>query len=196
VLIPLIREGASDRQRLVGAVGEPFAQLAAQLAEWRQAMKSVRPARLLERVLDESGLAKHYSHDPERLINLERLVAILEERDNWALHPETALRSVLEFASLAKNMDLVSDSDRKVPAITVHQAKGLEFDTVFIAGAVENEMPSWFSRQEGTVEEERHLFYVALTRARERLFISGHARDERGYSRRESEFLEDLDLIH
>jgi DNA helicase-2/ATP-dependent DNA helicase PcrA len=71
----------------------------------------------------------------------------------------------------------------------------MEFDTVFIAGAEENEMPSWYSLREGTVEEERHLFYVALTRAKERLFISGHVRSERGFTNPPSQFLDVIDFV-
>ncbi len=79
---------------------------------------------------------------------------------------------LLEFTSLARNIDTYSQIDNRLPILTVHQAKGLEFDNVFIAGAVDGDFPSWLSAKEGRTEEERRLFYVALTRARRRLFIS------------------------
>lgn len=123
---------------------------------------------------------------------VQRLAASFDVRDDRQLHPETSLAALLEFAALAKNMDLVSENDNQVVSITVHQAKGLEFDTVFIAGAVDNEMPSYYSLQAGDVEEEKHLFYVAMTRAKERLAISSHRRNERGYSNPESQFLHPL----
>jgi DNA helicase-2/ATP-dependent DNA helicase PcrA len=194
-LMPHVRKDVVARQRLVRELGAPFATLAGQLGEWRLAMATLRPADLLGRVLDESGLREYFTDDYARLANLSQLISIFDTRDDRNVHSETALRSLLEFSSLARNMDLVSETDRKVAAITVHQAKGMEFDTVFIAGAEENEMPSWYSLREGTVEEERHLFYVALTRAKERLFISGHVRSERGFTNPPSQFLDVIDLV-
>jgi len=77
--------------------------------------------------------------------------------------------SPLQYAALARNVDHLQDGDDRVPIITIHQAKGLEFDTVFIAGLFEGELPRRRSVDEGRLEEERRLFYVALTRARRRL---------------------------
>ncbi|MEW5857205.1 MAG: 3'-5' exonuclease, partial [Cyanobacteriota bacterium] len=76
--------------------------------------------------------------------------------------------------------------------ITVHQSKGLEFDTVFIAGATEDEFPSFFSVRDKNLEEERRLFYVAMTRAKQRLFISAYSRDFRGYSKSPSKFINEI----
>jgi len=68
------------------------------------------------------------------------------------------------------------------------QAKGLEFDTVFVAGLSEGEFPNYFAIQEGRVQEEWRIFYVAISRAKERLFLTGH-RSSKGYARRPSRFL-------
>jgi DNA helicase-2/ATP-dependent DNA helicase PcrA len=155
-------------------------------------MSVQRPADLLNTVLDESGLRGFYAAEPHRLDNLQRLAASFDARDDRRLHPETSLRALLRFAALAKNMDLVSENDNQVVSITVHQAKGLEFDTVFIAGAVDNELPSYYSLQNGDLEEEKHLFYVAMTRAKERLYISSHRCNERGFHNAESRFLQPL----
>lgn len=192
-LMPELQAASIPRQQLVAEFSEVFAPLATQLSEWRTAMTTLRPAELLERMLEESGLRGHYADEDARLANLNHLVAAFHARDDRQLHPETALRALLEFATLAKNMDLVSETDRKVVSITVHQAKGLEFDTVFIAGAVDNEFPSYYSLQSGMVEEEKHLFYVAMTRAKERLFISSHATNERGWTNPVSRFLRMID---
>jgi DNA helicase II / ATP-dependent DNA helicase PcrA len=191
-LIPLVRAGTMQRQQLVAEFAALFAPLATQISQWRQAMTAQRPADLLNTVLDESGLRGFYAGEPQRLDNLQRLAASFHARDDQQLHPETSLRALLEFAALAKNMDLVSENDNQVVAITVHQAKGLEFDTVFIAGAVDNELPSYYSLQGGDVEEEKHLFYVAMTRAKQRLYISSHRRNERGFFNPESQFLHPL----
>jgi DNA helicase-2/ATP-dependent DNA helicase PcrA len=167
--------------------------LTAQVEHWRAIMNNMRPAALLDQILNESGLHDHYGEEPDRLSNLFTLNLLFKSKDDAALHPETALRSLLEFSSLAKNIDLLSAEENQVVAITIHQAKGLEFDTVFIAGAVDNELPTYFAIKNGDLEEEKRLFYVALTRAKERLFISGHQRNERGYNCQRSRFLREID---
>jgi len=62
-----------------------------------------------------------------------------------------------------------------VRVLTVHQSKGLEFDVVFVAGLCDGEFPSYRAVKDGREDEELRIFYVAVTRARERLFLTGHA---------------------
>ena len=61
---------------------------------------------------------------------------------------------------------------RRVPIITVHQAKGCEFKTVIVAGADDRNFPSFAARESGNTEEEKKVFYVAITRAKERLILT------------------------
>lgn len=68
----------------------------------------------------------------------------------------------------------------------------MEFDTVFIAGAVEGEFPNYLSLGEQKIEEEKRLFYVAMTRAKQRLFISAFLKDSRDYSKVTSQFLDSI----
>ena len=113
------------------------------------------------------------------------------ENDQKDQHPETALRTLVEFTALAKNLDYLSENDNQAPVITIHQAKGLEFDTVFIAGAVEDEMPDFRNTTGEGLLEEQHVFYVAMTRAKKRLYISGHQTNEWRRSRELSRFMEE-----
>lgn len=94
-----------------------------------------------------------------------------------------------QSVALARNIDHLAEDDPRLPVVTVHQAKGLEFDTVFIAGVSEGEFPSYRSVQDGKMEEERRLFYVALTRAKRRLFVSAFDRNDRGFPAGPSAFL-------
>ncbi len=80
-----------------------------------------------------------------------------------------------------------------MPIVTIHQAKGLEFDTVFVAGLAQGVMPARFATERGGEEEERRLFYVALTRARRRLYLSLSERAPWGGRRRPSPFLRPLE---
>ncbi|HWP67838.1 MAG TPA: ATP-dependent helicase, partial [Rectinemataceae bacterium] len=105
--------------------------------------------------------------------NIELLAASIER---WEKNPDT-LDSGL-FAYLARvalvTRDDPEDEDGKISLLTIHSAKGLEFDVVFIPGCEEGILPHARSMEDGggDIEEERRLFYVALTRAKRRLFLS------------------------
>ena len=79
-----------------------------------------------------------------------------------------------------------------MPIITVHQSKGLEFDIVFIAGAVDGEFPSYFAVRDNQLEEEKRVFYVALTRAKKKVYITGFKSNTRGQKLRHSRFIQML----
>jgi len=105
--------------------------------------------------------------------NIELLAASIER---WEKDPDTLDAGL--FAYLARvalvTRDDPDDEEGKVSLLTIHAAKGLEFDTVFLPGCEEGIMPHAKSVEEGggDIEEERRLFYVAITRARKRLFLS------------------------
>ena len=191
-LIPAIEHCAAYRQALVYRYGNEFEGLAEQVETWRDASLELRPANLLGKLLVESGLLTYYQADEKRLQNLLQLVKIFQNRDDPELNPDTALRSIVEFTALAKNLDQISHDGNQVLIITVHQSKGLEFDTVFIAGASKEEFPGYFSIRDGKIEEEKRLFYVAMTRAQRRLFISAFLKDSGGYSKCPSQFIDSI----
>ncbi len=82
------------------------------------------------------------------------------------------LSGFLEDVALVSDTDDYDSENETVSLMTVHSAKGLEFPTVFIAGFEEGVFPSMMSMQEGNIEEERRLAYVAITRAKEKLYIT------------------------
>lgn len=172
-LVPLIQETAGDRVAIYYKYGEKFAPLADEISHWKALSQTIRPAELLIHILNTSGLARLYMEEPDRVQHIKQLVDIFRTQDDTALHPDTALRSILEFTALAKNLDHISEQDNQAVIITAHQSKGLEFDYVFIAGMSDGEFPGFYSIKNGDIEEEKRLFYVALTRAKKRLHISG-----------------------
>ncbi len=132
---------------------------------------------LTDRILVDSRLADLYRLDEkeERLENVSELVNAMKEfervqRDDG----DMTLDGYLQEIALYTNADSQIDSDR-VKLMTIHQSKGLEFDTVFITGLTEGVFPNHRSirerRQDGE-EEERRLMYVAVTRARNLLYLS------------------------
>lgn len=197
VLILKVESSTSQRRTLVNKYGEKNLQyLAQQYSLWKQEMGRSRPAALLAKIMDESGLDAYYAADVKRHTHLERLLKIFTDLDKPEQHPETTLRGLIEFTALASNVDYLATSDNQVPVITIHQAKSLEFDTVFIAGANEGEMPDYRSVEGEKLLEEQHVFYVAMTRAKKRLFISSSLLSQYGKKCSPSQFIEAIDKKH
>lgn len=160
---------ARARNTVVGLLG--------QIARWRQASEVETPANLLRLVLSECGyddmLAKDRSAESAgRADNLVELARAMEDYDS--------LTDFLEHVSLVMDNDAAGDGE-KVTIMTMHAAKGLEFDHVFLPGWEEGVFPSQRALDEGglaSLEEERRLGYVAITRARRRCTIL-HAANRR-----------------
>jgi len=155
------------------------------------------PSQLVKYVMRETGLEKALkdgtAEDQEKLENLRELVSVAAQYDsldtkvsdeigtvneeNKDESPQmTAVEKLLENASLATDQDELEKDNNAVKLMTVHASKGLEFDYVFISGLEEDLFPhkrlNEGSVTQGEEEEERRLFYVALTRARKKIFLS------------------------
>ena len=111
-----------------------------------------------------------------KFMNIESLIKSMEQWENNPNYEDTSLYAYLNRITLLSRDDMDDEQDKgKVNLMTVHASKGLEFQVVFIAGAEEGLMPHAHAVEEGgdaAVEEERRLFYVAVTRAQKRLLIS------------------------
>jgi DNA helicase-2/ATP-dependent DNA helicase PcrA len=134
---------------------------------------------IIEHVLDKSGLAQHYHTEKdgqERLENLDELInaAATFIDAEGAIGEGGALVSFLSHASLEAGEHQAGEGQEAVQLMTVHSAKGLEFDVVFISGLEQGLFPHENAVLEGKdgLEEERRLMYVAVTRARQRLYLS------------------------
>ena len=134
---------------------------------------------IIEHVLDKSGLARHYRAEKdgqERLENLDELInaAATFIDAEGAIGEGGALVSFLTHASLEAGEHQAGEGQEAVQLMTVHSAKGLEFDVVFISGLEQGLFPHENAVLEGKdgLEEERRLMYVAVTRARQRLYLS------------------------
>jgi DNA helicase-2/ATP-dependent DNA helicase PcrA len=174
------------------------ARLLGDLDRWRAELGRRPPREVAELVLDESGYTEMWKSDPSpdapgRLENLKELVKALEEFET--------LPAFLEHVGLV--MDNASDpAADMVNVMTLHGAKGLEFDCVFLAGWEEGVFPSQRALDEGgakALEEERRLAYVGLTRARRQATVS-FAANRRVYNQWSSSvpsrFVEELPQAH
>ena len=168
-----------DTDELTGAARKSLGRLIGDIARWRDMASQLPHAELARQLLDESGYTAMYQAEKSaeaagRLENLTELVRAMEEYDS--------LQAFLEHVSLVMDNE-GGRNDPQVTIMTIHAAKGLEFDTVFLAGWEEGLFPSQRSLDEGgtkSLEEERRLAYVAITRARRRAFIL-HAANRRIY---------------
>ena len=126
-------------------------------------------------MIEESGIIKYYreSQEIENKDRYENILELLNSIDEFCLkNPESTLSDFLEEVSLLTDIDNWNDSENRVTLMTVHSSKGLEFPVVFVSGLDDGLFPLFrtFDNQ-SELEEERRLFYVAVTRARHKVFL-------------------------
>ncbi len=188
----------ADSDELPARARNTLGGLLVQFAHWRELAEQVTPSELLRTVITESGYEEMLNKDRSaesagRLENLTELARAMEEYET--------LTDFLEHVSLVMDNDRADDGE-KVTIMTMHAAKGLEFDHVFLPGWEEGVFPSQRAIDEGglaSLEEERRLAYVAITRAKRRCTIF-HAANRRIYgqwtSSIPSRFIEELPEEH
>ena len=166
----------SEREgELRGAAREKVVAFRVLLANIRESAAKMPPSQLITFVTKESGQEQKLRADilegAERLQNLRELGALASRYDG--MPAGEGLQTFLENVALASDQDEYKEEQNAVRLMTVHASKGLEFANVFITGMVEGLFP--YSREDGSAhdkEEERRLMYVALTRAKKKVFLS------------------------
>lgn len=188
----------TETDELRAQTRKALSTLITDMSRWRSLRDGLSPADLTAQVLDESGYTEMWQRDtspeaPGRLENLKEFVGGLEEWDT--------IGAFLEHVSLVMENDSKA-GDEAVTVMTLHGAKGLEFDTVFLPGWEEEIFPHRRALDDGggaAVEEERRLAYVGLTRARKKVNIS-YAANRRVYNQWQaslpSRFINELPEAH
>ncbi|OAN51266.1 DNA helicase II [Paramagnetospirillum marisnigri] len=188
----------SNRTELKPKPRQALAKFVEDVGRWRSLLDTMPHAELAATILDESGYVEMWKADkqpdsPGRVENLKELVAALEEY--------SSLAEFLEHVALVMENDEKAEADRVV-IMTLHGAKGLEFDSVFLPGWEEEVFPHARALAEtGTqgLEEERRLAYVGITRARKRVLVT-FAANRRIYNQWKSQlpsrFVEELPEAH
>ncbi|MBR0555141.1 UvrD-helicase domain-containing protein [Ciceribacter sp. L1K23] len=165
---------------------------------WSQALESTPHTELAEQILEESGYTDMWKNDksaeaPGRLENLKELIRSMESFES--------MRGFLEHVSLVMDAEQNEDMDA-VSIMTLHSAKGLEFDTVFLPGWEEGLFPHQRALDESGragLEEERRLAYVGITRAKKLChiwFVSNRRIHGLWQSTMPSRFLDELPAVH
>lgn len=167
---------------LPGKAGAAVGHFIRLIEELRRETENLPLPEIIDHLIEKSGLRTHYLNEKEgdeRLENLDELInaatTFLQEEDDTLVNPEGAdpLAAFLAHASLEAGEHQAIEGAEAVQLMTVHAAKGLEFDVVFITGLEQGLFPHENATQERDgLEEERRLMYVAVTRARQRLYLS------------------------
>jgi DNA helicase II / ATP-dependent DNA helicase PcrA len=160
-----------ETQELAGKARASLSSLLAQFARWRGRLDQMKHTELAELILDESGYTAMWQNDKSpqaqaRLENLKELIRFMDQFDTMA--------GFLEHVSLVMDTENKEDGER-ASLMTLHAAKGLEFDVVFLPGWEEGLFPHQRSMDENGIEgleEERRLAYVGVTRAKKSARIS------------------------
>jgi len=176
VTILKIFEGGKDK--LPEGIKEKVNNFFNLLAKIKNETEKLKPSEVIKFIIKESGLElelqRGNDEDKERLENMRELATLAIKYDH--LPKPEGIEKLLEEAALMTDQDSLEKNENAVKLMTVHASKGLEFDYVFITGLEQDLFPHQGNGTEAKtpeeMEEERRLFYVALTRARIKLFLT------------------------
>ena len=172
-----------------GRARTAIAKFADLMIDLTEAMYSMKPSEFLETIIDKTGYVRQLEavkteENETRIENIRELQGAVTEYE--AQNPEGGVTDFLENVALVTDLDNMGESRGAVTMMTIHSAKGLEFECVFLAGMEETIFPiSRAMFDDDQLEEERRLCYVGITRARKRLFMS-HARTRMLYNTRQA----------
>lgn len=169
-----LRPHAAERREIMSKYQDLFTEWAEKLTEVRHQASRLRPWQLLGKIVLDFGMKDYYEahKEPQRVEHLRDLFRQARDLDDEAIRPLDAIERFLRYTTLSNTELDTLTKKPQIPIITIHQAKGSEFDYVFLAGLQEGTFPSMQAEKSKRLEEEARLFYVGLTRAKKQLFLS------------------------
>lgn len=176
--VTLLKILEGQQNTLPMAMKEKLSNFWKLLDDIKKELLSKKPSESIKFVVQETGIENSFRsgdlEDEDRLLNVQELVSVAKQYDH--LTPEEGIEALLSNSALATDQDDLDKPKNGVKLMTVHAAKGLEFDNVFIVGLEENLFPFKYGDDEemsqAEEEEERRLFYVAVTRTKKKLYLS------------------------
>lgn len=168
---------------------DKFAKFFAAYRKMRETSENGTPKQLLAEILSLCRIERKYTTTLDEH-TISDLKAVFEEGEGNCLQ---FIRKLLDEAAMSgSQIDTLIKRLNKIPIITVHQTKGCEFDTVFIINADDRNYPASFAVQNGNEEEEKRVFYVALSRAKKKLFISYCNTGQNGENIKRSPYIDNI----
>ena len=164
-----------------------FANITEKMNKLFKEAEEMRPYEVVSKIVNDFSLKTLYTGEEgkDKIERLKDFYVLLREIDDKGKNSRDSLLDIIKLTALSNGEleAIIINRTKKprIPIITVHQAKGLEYDTVFISGTQENTFPSYMSIKTHNLEEEKRTFYVAITRAKKRLYITCNT--DGGYNR-------------
>ncbi|BAY23578.1 ATP-dependent DNA helicase PcrA [Calothrix sp. NIES-2100] len=184
---------------LAGRGAKSVKGFAEMINRWQGQIGTLPAGEIVQGILEDSGyvqdlLNQGTDESQDRVQNVQELYnAVLQFQEE---NEDATLQGFLQSTALSSDLDNLKEGQTAVSLMTLHASKGLEFPVVFLVGLEQGLFPGYRSLSDpASLEEERRLCYVGITRAQERLYLS-HARERRLYGSREpamrSQFLDEL----
>ena len=165
-----------------------FSKISEKLNSLFDKAKDMRPYDIVVEVINSFHIKSLYTGEDgkEKIERLRDFYVLLKDLDNKDKSNRDSLLDIIKITGLSngelESLIINRTKRPRIPIITIHQAKGLEYENVFLAGAQKNTFPSFRALNSNNLEEEKRLFYVAITRAKKRLFISCNTSGYFGYN--------------
>ncbi|MBS5883296.1 3'-5' exonuclease [Clostridium sp.] len=185
-----------------------FSYISDKLNELFKEAELKRPQDIIVDIINKFNIKTLYSgrgieaikEGREKIERLRDFYVLVRDLDDNKKSNRDFLLDIIKLTGLSngelENLIINRTNKKRIPIITVHQSKGLEFDSVFIVGLQENTFPSYMSIKSNNLEEEKRTFYVALTRARKHLYLLTHLHDDYNRKNEVSRFLGYIDKEH
>ena len=202
-----LRNTSMERIALMGEYLEDFKGIACKLNKFFKNTENRRAYEIIGDIVKIFNLESLYAgigtdgttgaEKIERLRDFYRLARDIHDKEK---SNRDSLLDLIQLTSLSngemENLIIKKTNRPRIPIITVHQSKGLEYKNVFLVGLQENTFPSYMALRSTNLEEEKRTFYVAITRAKERLYLLSHTYGD--YNRRNdvSRFIKDIDSLY
>lgn len=173
--VPLFSAMLEPPETLASRARKSVSDFAAMMTRFMAEREEMGLTEFVEQLIAETKLEEQYKREDSdearaRVENIREFVGAVSEFEKQAEAP--TLDAFLENVALVTDMDNMPEAMQSIALMTLHSAKGLEFDTVFIIGMEQGLFPSYLAINENRMEEERRLAYVGVTRARKKLYLS------------------------
>ena len=183
---------AEKRKELMAKVPDRFKVLASDMNALFELIDTKRPCNIIQEIVRKYNVINAYGTNSVQANNLRELFFVAQLHDDTSLSSRDALLDFVKLTALSDGeMERLLLGKGKIPIITIHQAKGLEFNNVFMAGLQDYIFPNYFAIKNNSFNEENRIFYVAMTRAKKKLYMS-YSKLRKGKYQRKSCLLDNL----